>query len=125
MSYTLKLHNSTGSLLDASDGQQIKPGGTWTGKELGNAYFHSDEVGSLSFRDIGEDHIGGDSKETWGVLVAYQGSHLVGRYEGDNGELDITWDKFLQVIVAGKMSLRLVQLNSLVPALKKARVRKK
>jgi hypothetical protein len=119
MSYDLVLHNSTGSLLDTSDGKQLKPGDTWKPeKQLGNAYFHSDEVGSLSFRDIGNTHISGDSKETWGVLITYQGAHMVGRYDGDNGLLEITWDQHLQVLVGGKMNLRRVLLDPLVPLLK-------
>jgi hypothetical protein len=119
MSYDLILTNSTGSLIDASDGKQVKPGDTWKSeKQLGNAYFHSDEVGSLSFRDIGEEHISGDSKETWGVLIAYQGAHVVGRYEGDAGLLEITWDQHLQVLVGGKMHLRRVLLDPIVPLLK-------
>jgi hypothetical protein len=116
MTYSLILNNSTGSVLDASDGKQIRPGDVWKADELGNAYFHSDEVGSLSFRDIGDEHISGDSKETWGVLITYQGSHIVGRYEGDRGVLDITWDKHLQVVVGGKMDLRHVLVNPLVIA---------
>jgi hypothetical protein len=119
MSYDLILNNSTGSLIDASDGKQVKPGDIWKSeKQLGNAFFHSDEVGSLSFRDIGEEHISGDSKETWGVLIAYQGSHMVGRYDGDAGFLEITWDNHLQVLVGGKMHLRRVLLDPLVPLLK-------
>jgi hypothetical protein len=120
MSYDLVLHNSTGSVLDASDGQQVKPGGTWQPEkgQLGDAYFHSDEVGSLSFRDIGEEHISGDSKETWGVLITYQGSHAVGRYDGENGSLEITWDKHLQVLVGGKMNVRHVLLNPIEILLK-------
>src|SRR3954470_16638791 len=120
MSYDLILKNSTGSVLDSSDGKQVRLGETWKNEhgQLGNAYFHSDEVGSLSFRDIGDTHIGGDSKETWGVLIAYQGAHMVGRYDGDNGLLEITWDEHLQVLVGGKMHLRRVLLDPLVPLLK-------
>jgi hypothetical protein len=87
-------------------------------EQLGNAYFHSDEVGSLSFRDIGNTHISGDSKESWGVLITYQGRHMVGRYDGGNGLLEITWDEHLQALVGGKMTLRNVLLDPLVPLLK-------
>jgi hypothetical protein len=119
MSYDLVLTNSTGSVIDASDGRQVKPGDTWKDeKQLGNAYFHSDEVGSLSFRDIGDTHISGDSKETWGVLITYQGRHAVGRYDGDNGLLEITWDKHLQVLVGGRMTVRHVLLNPIEILLK-------
>jgi hypothetical protein len=119
MSYDLILKNSTGSVLDASDGKRVEPGESWRSeKQLGNAYFHSDEVGSLSFRDIGDTHISGDSKETWGVLVTYQGAHAVGRYDGDGGFLEVTWDEHLQVLVGGKMNVRHVLLNPIEILLK-------
>ena len=116
MTYSLILHNSTGGVIDASDGKQIGPGDSWKNDKLGNAFFHSDEVGSLSLRDIGDKHISGDSKETWGVLIAYQGAHVVGRYEG-GGVLEITWNGFLQAEIGGKMTLRHVLLNPLVTEL--------
>jgi hypothetical protein len=112
MTYSLILHNSTGSPIDASDGKRIGTGDTWKADKLGTAYFHSDEVGSLSFRDLGQEHIGGDSPESWGVLITYQGAHMVGRYEG-GGRLEITWDKHLQAVVGGKMNLRHVKLDPL------------
>jgi hypothetical protein len=112
MTYSLILHNSTRGEIDASDGKRIGPGDSWENDKLGNAYFHSDEVGSLSLRDIGDQHISGDSKETWGVLVSYQGAHVVGRYEG-GGVLEITWNEFLQADIGGKMTLRHVLLNPL------------
>jgi len=118
MTYSLILHNSTGSTLAASDGQTVKPDDTWKSDKLGNAYFHSDEVGSLSFRDIGNEHISGDSKETWGVLITYQGGHAVGRYEEGSGLLEITWSNHLQALVGGKMTLRRVLLDPIVTELK-------
>src|SRR3954463_16026704 len=118
MTYSLILHNSTGSTLAASDGQTVKPDDTWKSDKLGNAYFHSDEGGSLSFRDIGDRHISGDSKETWGVLITYQGAHAVGRYEKGGGFLEITWNQFLQADIGGKKSLRHVLLNPLNTELK-------
>ena len=117
MTYSLILHNSTGSTLAASDGQTVKPDETWKSDKLGNAYFHSDEVGSLSFRDIGDRHISGDSRETWGVLITFQGSHAVARYEGE-GVLDITWNQDLQTLVGGKMTVRRVLLDPIVTELK-------
>jgi hypothetical protein len=117
MTYSLILHNSTGGEIDASDGKRIGPGDSWENDKLGNAFFHSDEVGSLSFRDIGERHISGDSRETWGVLITYQGGHVVGRYEEGTGALEITWNDFLQAEIGGKMTLRHVLLNPLVTEL--------
>src|SRR3954451_25103780 len=111
--------NSTGSVLDASDGRQVKPGDTWkSDKQLGNAYFHSYEVGSLSFRDIGDTHISGDSKKPCGVLITYQGAHVVGRYDGDDGFLEVTGDEHLQALVGGKMNCRHVRLTPIEILLK-------
>jgi hypothetical protein len=66
----------------------------------------------MSFRDLGEEHIGGDSEETWGVLIGYQGSHMVGRHEG-GGTLNVAFDNHLQAVVSG-MNLRHVRLDPLV-----------
>jgi hypothetical protein len=119
MTYSLILNNSTGSTITASDGQAVRPDDSWKSDKLGNAFFHSDEVGSLSFRDIGDRHISGDSKETWGVLITYQGAHAVGRYEGE-GLLEITWSQDLQTLVGGKMTVRRVLLDPIVTELTQA-----
>jgi hypothetical protein len=116
MSYDLILKNSTGSVLDASDGKRVEPGESWRSeKQLGNAYFHSDEVGSLSFRDIGDTHISGDSKETWGVLISYQGEEFVGRYEGA-GILLVEFNAYGQMFLSD-MDLRQVALPAMQVAL--------
>jgi hypothetical protein len=106
--YTVSITNSTGSTMTTGDGQEIAPNQTWTSGELGNTYAHSDEFGSISFRDLGDVHIPGDSGETWGVLIAYQGRHMVGRYEG-GGQLAVTFDEYLVANVSG-MDLRLVDI---------------
>lgn len=111
--YQLTIHNSTNAPMTAGDGTTIEPNASWTSGELGDTYIHSEALGSISFCDIGDKHIGGDSGETWGVLISYQGSHMVGRYEG-GGTLKVTFNDYLQAIATG-MDLRLVQLDPLVP----------
>ena len=112
MSYSVTVVNSTGAPMSTNDGKTINPGDSWTSGTLGNAFIHSEEFGSISFRDIGDKHIGGDSDETWGVLIAYGGQHMVGRYEG-GGDLHVTFNDHLQAEVSG-MHLRRVKLDVLV-----------
>lgn len=109
--YSVTITNSSGAPMTTADGKTIEPDGTWTSDTLGNTYVHSEEFGSISFRDIAAEHIGGDTKETWGVLITYSGQHMVGRYEG-GGQLKVTFDKFLRAHVSG-MNLRRVALDSL------------
>ena len=112
MSYTIAVQNSSNSTIQTGDGKTIKPGESWKSPVLGNTYLHSEEFGSMSFIDIAKEHIGGDTGESWGVLITYQGSHMVGRYEG-GGQLRVTFDKHLQAVVGG-MDLRHVQLTPLL-----------
>lgn len=114
MSYTATIVNSTETPITTSDGKTIEPNGTWQSGTLGNAWFHSDQFGALSLVDIGDQHIGGDSSETWGVLITFGGENMVGRYEG-GGQLHITFNQYLQAVVSG-MDLRLVALSALVEA---------
>ena len=114
MSYYVTIVNSTGAPMTTNDGTTIAKGDTWRSGVLGDGYVHSEEFGSLSFRDIGEKHIGGDSGETWGVLISYGGEHMVGRYEG-GGELKLEFNEYLQAEVTG-MDLRRVRLDALVGA---------
>jgi hypothetical protein len=112
LSYTVTINNSTDSPITAEDGTVIAPnGGTWTSGTLGDTYAHSDQFGPISFIDLGDTHIGGDSGETWGVLITYQGEHMVGRYEG-GGQLTVSFNKYLQANLTG-MDLRLVQLDAI------------
>lgn len=112
--YNVTITNSTGTPMTTADGQTIEPNATWQSGELGNTWVHSDQFGALSLVDIGDQHIGGDSSETWGVLITYGGENMVGRYEG-GGALKITFNQYLQAVVSG-MDLRLVALSSLVTA---------
>jgi hypothetical protein len=110
--YTVTITNSTEFPMTTGDGQTIEPNGKWTSGNLGSTYVHSDQFGALSLLDIGDQHIGGDSSETWGVLITFGGENMVGRYEG-GGALEITFNQFLQAVVSG-MDLRLVALSQLV-----------
>lgn len=110
--YTVTIQNSTDAVITAEDGTQIKPGASWTSGEIGDTYAHSEAFGSISFIDVADKHIGGDTRETWGCLITYQGQHMVGRYEG-GGKLNVSFNKNLQATLSG-MDLRQVQLNPLV-----------
>ena len=110
--YQVRLLNRSPLTLTTSDGQTIAPNGTWqTAGNLGNAWARSTEGGTLYFQDIGNQHIPGDSGETWGVLITYQGEEFVGRYEG-GGQLHVTFNKFMQARLSG-MDLRQVDLPAL------------
>src|SRR4051794_26912069 len=107
--YNVSVMNASQFQLDASDGSQILPGATWnSSKAIGNAWVRSIERGTLGFFDIGDVHIPGDSGETWGVLISYQGEEVVGRYEG-GGKLNVTINRYGQAELSG-MDLRQVEL---------------
>ena len=110
--YQVRLLNRSPLTLKTSDGQTIAPNGTWqTPGNLGNAWVTSTESGPLDFLDLGNQHIPGDSGETWGVLISFQGEEFVGRYEG-GGQLHVTFNKFMQARLSG-MDLRQVDLTAL------------
>jgi hypothetical protein len=113
MSYVISVKNGTQYAMHGSDGQNVPPGGTWQPSGLnGNAWISSTELGTLNFLDIGDNHIPGDSKETWGVLLSYQGEEMVGRYEGE-GDLTVAFNAFGQV-QAGGLDFRQVSLPSFI-----------
>lgn len=94
-------------------GNQVIPGngGTYKSGNLGNLTLVVPTRGPLDFLDIGDKHIGGDSKETWGVLIAYQGEEFVGRYEG-GGQLKVVVNQYSQVTLSG-MDLREISLPAI------------
>ena len=111
--YSVTIVNSTGAPMTTADGHTIQPNETWVSSDrLGNTFVHSEEFGSISFRDLAQERIGGDSDETWGVLISYRGDHMVGRYEG-GGKLKVSFDKYLRATLSG-MHLRQVRVESLV-----------
>jgi hypothetical protein len=114
MSYSLQVQNGSQYTWEGSDGANVPPGAMWSpqNQPLGNAWLQSPQLGTLNFLDIADTHIPGDSGETWGVLVSYQGEEMVGRYEG-GGQLNGSINNFGQVTLSG-MDLRQVSLPSFV-----------
>src|SRR3954447_22908107 len=105
--YVVSVLNASPYTWRASDGTTIPTKEVWkTEKPIGNAWVQSTELGTVNFLDIGDVHIGGDSKETWGVLISYQGEEVVGRYEGE-GALQVMINQFGQVELS-HMDLRQV-----------------
>ncbi len=72
--YQLTLTNHSNVSLElVGGGHAIPSGGEWKSGNLADVTIIVPTRGTLSFHDIGDTHIGGDSDETWGVLIAYQG----------------------------------------------------
>ena len=110
--YGITLTNNSNVSLGFMGGNQIiPPGGNWKSGSLGDVTLIVPTRGPLSFHDIADKHIGGDSKETWGVLIAYQGEEIVGRYEG-GGQLAVVINEYYQAVLSG-MDLRQVSLPAL------------
>src|SRR3712207_403997 len=83
-----------------SDGHGIGPGETWQSGDLGNAWISSQQFGTLAFLDIGNKRIPGDTSESWGVLITYQGHEYVGRYEA-GGRLEVSMNDYGQATLSG------------------------
>src|SRR3954452_10206699 len=99
--------------MQGSDGARVPSGGTWQPAGLhGNAWIESSELGAINFLDLGARHIPGDSGETWGVLISYQGEEMVGRYEGQ-GTLDVALNEYGQATPSG-MDSREVDLPAFI-----------
>lgn len=110
--YTLSVTNNAKNVkLTTSDGQGIAPGATWSVQRQGDAWVSSQQYGTCNFHDLGDTHVPGDSRETWGVLISYQGEEFVGRYEGE-GNLVCAFNDWGQFTLAG-MDLRQVSLPGL------------
>jgi hypothetical protein len=112
--YQISLTNNSNVSLGFVGGNQIIPGGggAWqSDSSLGDIALVVPTRGTLSFHDIGDNHIGGDSGETWGVLIAYQGEEYVGRYEG-GGQLTVEINGYYQAVLGG-MDLREVSLPAM------------
>ena len=113
--YTLNIKNKGGFVLTTSDGYEIKPDEQWSKGRLGSVWVSSPQFGTANFLDIGDTHIPGDSKETWGVLISYQGEEFVGRYEGE-GILLVEFNAYGQMFLSD-MDLRQVSLPAMQVAL--------
>jgi hypothetical protein len=113
MSYTLSVQNGTEYEMHGSDGATVPAAATWQPSGLhGNAWIQSTELGTINFLDLGSRHISGDSGETWGVLISYQGEEMVGRYEGA-GALNVALNEYGQATPSG-MDFRQVSLPSFI-----------
>ena len=111
--YQITLTNKSNVALGFVGGNQvIPPGDQWkSAPDLGDVTLIVPTRGPLSFHDIGDKRIGGDSKETWGVLIAYQSEEFVGRYEG-GGQLAVEINTYYQAELSG-MDLRQVSLPAM------------
>jgi hypothetical protein len=109
--YEATIYNGSPYTWTTGVGSPIAPGDSWSENNLGSVWFTCTECGTLNLLDIGDVHIGGDSKETWGVLFTYQGEEMVGRYEG-GGKVRIDINQFGQATLQG-MDLRQVALSGL------------
>ncbi len=110
--YQVTLTNNSNVGLGFVGGNQVIPAGDqWKSGNLGDVTLLVPTRGPLSFHDIGDQHIGGDSGETWGVLIAYQGQEFVGRYEG-GGQLTVVINTYYQAVLSG-MDIREVDLPAM------------
>lgn len=118
MSYYVVVQNQCGLPLKTYDGATIQPNETWKSGLLGSGWVSNPQFGALSFTDVGDKHLPGDTSQTWGVLVSYQGRFVVARYEG-GGILNVTFSyPFQQVLMEG-MDFRVVKFNPLVEPLRR------
>ena len=111
--YQVTIHNGSQTRFQTSDGKQFGPGETWTSGFLGDGYITSVQGGTLSLIDIADQRIPGDTSQTWGVLIGYQGEEYVGRYEG-GGALHVEINRYLQMTLSGNMGFRQVYLPGLI-----------
>jgi hypothetical protein len=109
--YQVTVANGSKATLQTSDGKQIPPGGSWKSEAGGDMYVTSVQGGTIRFTDIADTRIPGDTAQTWGVLISYQGEEVVGRYEG-GGELTVQVNRYLQVALSG-MAFRQVYLPAM------------
>jgi hypothetical protein len=110
--YQISLTNNSNVGIGFVGGNEvIPPGDKWQSGNLGDVTLDVPTRGPLNFHDIGDTHIGGDSTETWGVLIAYEGEEFVGRYEG-GGQLTVVINQYYQAEVSG-MDIRQVSLPAI------------
>ena len=115
MSYHVTITNNYHQSLTAF-GSVMNEGDTRPTKiptTLGNGYINVPGVGSINFTDLGDQHMGGYSKATWGVLISYQGEEIVFRYEG-GGEIQVNINKFGQAEISGNGAFSRIPLSSFV-----------
>jgi hypothetical protein len=98
--------------VDAQRTHILHPGQTVKLSEpLGNAYATIPGIGQMLFLDVGDKQIGGFSKATWGVYLAYQAEEVVFRYEG-GGELTVTLDQFGRAELSGNGAFSSIRIGA-------------
>lgn len=78
---------------------------------LGDAWLQVPGIGQMLLRDVADRQIGGFSKATWGVYLAYQGEELVFRYEGE-GQITVTFNDFGQAAVESNGAVARISLGA-------------
>jgi carbon monoxide dehydrogenase subunit G len=114
--YTLTVTNNFhyAATIHADVAYTVSTGATVKVKvPLGNAAVSIPGMGDMLVQDIGDRQIGGFSKATWGVFIAYQGEEAVFRYEG-GGELTITITDLGQAKLDSNGGFSRVELNQLI-----------
>ena len=113
MTYHLRLTNDYVQNITVEGTSVAANGGTWTSPDLlGSTIVTVPGRGELSCQDIADDKgVGGFCQETWGVLVSYQGSEAVFRYEG-SGQLNIALNKYGQATLTSNGCVSYPQLPS-------------
>jgi hypothetical protein len=102
------VNNSAGASFTVPHGGSGHPSGA-----LGDATITVPGLGEMMVHDIADRQIGGFSKATWGVLVAYQGEEVVFRYEG-GGQLTVTFNDLGQAELTGNGGLSRLSLGGLI-----------
>ncbi|MBD0320562.1 MAG: hypothetical protein ICV87_09530 [Gemmatimonadetes bacterium] len=80
---------------------------------LGNAYITVPGIGQMLVHDIGDRQIGGFSKATWGVFIAYQGEEVVFRYEG-GGQIKVTFNDLGQAQLEANGGISRIDLGAFI-----------
>lgn len=102
------VNNSAGASFTVPLNGSMHPSGP-----LGDATITVPGLGEMMVHDIGDRQIGGFSKATWGVLVAYQGEEVVFRYEG-GGQLTVTFNDFGQAELTSNGGFSRLSLGGLI-----------
>lgn len=112
--YVLTLVNNFGSdiTLDTDRTHIVQSGQSFkTPSPLGNGIVTVGGIGQMLLKDIGKRQIGGFSKATWGVFLAYQGEEVVFRYEA-GGEITVTIGDLGQAELSGNGAFASIQLGA-------------
>ncbi|HYW07536.1 MAG TPA: hypothetical protein VE913_11295 [Longimicrobium sp.] len=114
--YTLTVTNNFhyAATIHADTSYNVSTGATVKVKvPLGNAGISVPGLGDMLVQDIGNRQIGGFSKGTWGVFIAYQGEEAVFRYEA-GGELTITFTDLGQAKLDSNGGISRIDMGSLI-----------